>query len=170
MKAAAASLEQFLAHALTLESETLARLEDVAEMMAVHGNRALWQLFAELAEEGLDHVDDLRQRSRAVSLPDLKPWEFEWPDAEPPEVLDLHHMHYLMSPKEALAYVLDCELRAEAYYRQVAASSVGAVGELANAYAEEEAEHAARIRERIASADSPGADSSVDLDPPHTPE
>ncbi len=164
------SLEYFLAHALVLETETVERLEDVVEMMRMHGNLALAELFARLAAEGQSHVEQIRAEAAGVTLPALKPWEFHWPGGEPPEVLDIHELHYLHTPVHALEYAMACEMRAHEYYAQVAdASGSEEVTALANLFAEEELSHYERIRKWAAGEDEPSKDHDLDIDPPHMP-
>ncbi len=165
------SLEYFFAHALALELEASERLYDVAEMMEVHNNKALADLFYELSQESSKHAASIKKQSNHLDLPHLKPWEFHWPGDESPEALDMHVLHYLLSPHQALDVVLDCEKRAMEYYQSVARTTKNSeIEALATAFADEEREHVNLLMERKKALGQPALDHRIDLYPPHMPE
>lgn len=165
------SIEYFFAHALALELEASERLYDVAEMMEVHNNKALAELFYELSRESSLHAKSIEKQSSHLELPHLKPWEFHWPGNESPETLDTHELHYLLTPHQALDVVLECERRAMAYYQSVASETeIHAIEVLAHAMADEEKEHVNLLLARKKALGPPALDHRIDLDPPHMPE
>lgn len=165
------SLGAFLLHALTLEEEAVECLLEVADMMEVHNNTELQQLFESLASFGVKHAAEIQTLCEGHELPALKPWEFEWPDGESPEQADTGNLHYLMSPRQALELALNSESRAQAYYQDIAENADSeSIRTLAAEFAEEEAEHVKLLRNELAKCHEVGRDQAQDLDPPNMPE
>ncbi len=161
----------FFAHALMLEQEAAEWLQEIAGMMQVHNNPELYKLFSELAGYSVQHGQEIEKLCSGMTLPELKPWQYSWPDAHSPESSEHHDLHYLMSEKDALQLVLANEQRARDFYRDVQNKASDArVRDYARQFAKEEGEHIALIEERIAS--SPEADQQWfdDIDSPHMPE
>lgn len=159
----------FLAHAVVLEDEAAGRYDELADAMATHRNRETEALFRRMAGHSRQHRDEAIERARRQGggLPDLKPWEFAWPDAESPESGDMGASHYLMTPHHALELARAAELGAERFYRHVAeASEDAAIKALAAEFADEEAEHAQAIERWMASTPEPPEGWHEDPDPP----
>lgn len=163
-----ASLEEFLAHALTLEREAWERYQELADVMVVHNNTRLADLFQRLAGFSEQHAGEVSQHAAGLTLPQIQPWEFKWIDAEGPETGGHDGTHYLMTPLEALRYALHNEIRGRDYYALVAGRSPNeAVRPLAAEFAAEETEHVRLLEDWIAR--TPATEPLDDLDPPHEP-
>lgn len=159
----------FLAHAVVLEDEAAERYEELADAMAAHRNRETEALFRRMAHHCHQHRDEAIERARTHSggLPDLKPWEFCWPDAESPESGDMGSTHYMMTPHHALGMALAAEVRAQRFYHQVAEDSDDtAITALAADFAAEEAEHVRAIERWLERTPAPPEGWHEDPDPP----
>ncbi|QOC22481.1 ferritin family protein [Wenzhouxiangella sp. AB-CW3] len=159
----------FLAHAVVLEDEAATRYRELADAMAVHNNPEVEALFRKMAEysdmhraEAVSHAEQ-----HANGLPDLKPWEFEWPGNESPESGRLESAHYMMTPYHALELALQAEQGAFAFYDDMARrSELDAVRALAREFAEEEAGHVRALEKWLAEFPEPPENWADDLDPP----
>lgn len=159
----------FLAHAVVLEDEAATRYRELADAMAVHNNPETEALFRKMAgysdmhrAEAIAHAE-----KHANGLPDLKPWEFEWPNDESPESGRLESAHYMMTPYHALELALEAEQGAFAFYDAIATdSNEAAIRELAREFADEEASHARALKKWLAEFPKPPENWDQDLDPP----
>ncbi len=164
-------LEEFLAHSLELESEARERYLELAEAMAEHHNAEVSEFFARMAEESRLHLEEVTELAEGMSLPDLKAWEFDWPEEESPEAASYEAVHYRMDMRQALELALANEREAGAFYGQVAESALDPdTIKLAKLYADEEAEHARRLEERLAELPPTAVTQFEDDDPAHSPE
>lgn len=162
------SLALFLAHAIALETEAGERYEELAGAMEMHNNQEVAALFRRMAEFSRLHAAEVRARAECHSpLPRLHPWEFRWNAPEPPESGDLMQAHYLMTPYHAIAFALGNERRGWEYYDTAARSAVDPeIRPLAQAFADEEAEHVATLERWLSRAALPDPDWDADEDPP----
>jgi len=104
-------------------------------------------------------------------LPALQAWEFDWPDAEPPETASYEALHYRMSLRQAMTLALANEHAAERYYREFAKRSADAgTAAVAARFADEELGHAAQLESMIAALPEDGLDPREEDDEPHMPE
>jgi rubrerythrin len=165
-------LGMFLAHSAALEKEAAERFYELAAMMSVHNNDPLHGLFLELARYSVEHVNEVEAICQKHALPELKPWEYQWPDAEAPENILYEKAHYLMTPEEALKVVIEVEQGAEAFYQNVSRQTTDqTIRDYAAEFAAEEKEHAEAARRMLATLDGAShVDQGVDPDPPHMPE
>ena len=69
------------------------------------------------------HLAEVSDLAKDMVLPELKAWEFNWPEAESPETASYEALHYRMSLRQAMTLALENERAAQSYYRQVANSS-----------------------------------------------
>lgn len=156
----------FLAHALAMENEASERYAELADMMAVHNNADVAEMFRQMSEFSHMHALSVRQRASGHELPRLKSWEFRWNMPEPPEVGDPGIAHYLMRPWHALAFALENERKGMAYYATAAQSGDDAeIRALAAAFADEEAEHVATLERWLARTPEPEFGWCEDPDP-----
>lgn len=163
--------EDFLAHAVALESEVADRYETMAQAMEVHNNAAVAELFHRLAQASEKHADDMRRRSHGRSLPKMAPWEYRWGGSTGPESPAMRKTHYLMTPYHALELARSAEIRAQQYYEAVAKESPNPeVRTLAIEFAYEEAEHVDLVNAWISRYPKPDPDWDYDPDPPGMPE
>ena len=164
-------LEEFLAHSMELESEARERYLELAQSMAEHHNTEVAEFFARMAEESRLHLEEVTELAEGMSLPDLKAWEFDWPEEESPETASYEAVHYRMSLRQAMLLALDNERAAEKYYSSFAESSPDeATRQLAAKFSAEEASHGAQLVVKIGKLPK---DSDLQLeedDDPHMPE
>lgn len=164
-------LANFLAHSLELESEAQQRYAELAESMAGHRNQAVAEFFQRMATEAEHHQQEVIELAAGMMLPQLKAWEFEWPEAEAPETSSYEALHYRMSLLEAMQLALANERAAEQYYRGFSKGSDDALTvEAATRFADEEQGHAAELERMIAALPEQGAHQRVEDDEPHMPE
>lgn len=161
-------LQQFLSHAVALETDAAERYDELCRSMDVHHNAEIAQLFERMAHYSRLHRDEARERAdRAGGVLAIDPWSFEWGGGESPESAATEAMHYRMSAREALAVALAAERSAHAFYAGVAATTQdSAVRALAEEFAEEELGHAVEIERWIERLPAEPEDALGDLDPP----
>jgi rubrerythrin len=164
-------LANFLAHSIELESEARERYEELADSMQQHHNRPVAQFFLRMAEEAVHHLGEVSELAKGINLPELKAWEFNWPEAEPPETASYEAMHYRMSLRQAIALALENERAAQQYYRQAAASSSDEeTTQVATRFADEEASHAAELERLLQDLPENQLNLREEDDDPHMPE
>ena len=166
-----ATVEEFLAHALTLENEAAAGYEEIGDSMKVHNNPEVAELFFKFAKYGRMHASEVKSLAEGLTLPHISPWEFAWEDGSSPETPGADAVHYMMTPSQALLLALQAEQQAHNFYATVAETTkVARIKELASAFASEEAEHVRILEGWVAK--YPTADSNWDFDPdpPSMPE
>jgi len=164
-------LTEFFAHSVELESEAMERYEELADAMAQHHNDQVAQFFLRMAQEASHHLAEVSDLTRGMELPQLKAWEFNWPEAESPETASYEALHYRMSLRQAMTLALENERAAEAYYRQVAnGSSDEETGKIAGQFADEELSHAAELECMLQELPENGANLREEDDEPHMPE
>lgn len=157
----------FLAHALAFENEAALRYDELADTMEVHNNQDVAQLFRRMATFSRMHADAVKGRAGKVALPHFKPWEFQWKDAEGPEVTPVERTHYLMTPYHCLQLALHNERRGRDFYQAVADAHADAeVKHLAKQMSDEEQEHVLVLEEWLSRTPEPEPDWDLDLDPP----
>jgi rubrerythrin len=169
--AAIDTIEEFLAHALNLESEVAERYEEIADSMEIHNNTEVAQLFRKLARASAKHAGEMRERAAGKVLPKIAPWDFQWGDASAPETPSMDKTHYLMTPYQALDMARNAEIQAQNYYTSVADNTSNAdVRKLGLEFAYEEAEHVDLVNNLIARYPKPEKGWDFDPDPPSIPE
>jgi len=160
-------LDVLLAHAQVLETEAMERYQDLAEQMEVHHNHDVAKLFRKMAHVESIHVQKIIERAGDITLPQIHPWDYQWPDEEAPEVISDDDIHYLMTPHHALMLALKAEQRALDFFTHVVENlSDGPVRDMAEQLRVEETEHVALIKDWLARVDEPGEDWDEDPDPP----
>lgn len=161
-------LQQFLSHAVALETDAAERYDELHRSLDVHHNPEIARLFQQMAHYSRLHRDEARERAdRAGGVLAIDPWAFEWGGGESPESAATEAMHYRMGARAALAVALDAERSAHAFYAKVAAStSDSSVRALAEEFAEEELGHAVEIERWIERLPEDPDDALGDLDPP----
>jgi rubrerythrin len=136
------TVEDFLAHALALESEVAEKYEEIADSMSIHNNHTVAELLHKLARASQKHAAEMHARTEGKTLPNIAPWDFQWGDANSPETPSMDDADYRMSPRNALMLARAAEIQAQNYYTSVADSSPNpTVRNLALEFAYEEAEH-----------------------------
>ncbi len=161
----------FLAHAIALEAEAAERYDELADTMEVHNNPAVAEIFRKQAHFSRLHWAEVTETAAALTLPQLKPWEYRWQTAEGPESAPVERTHYLMTPYHCVHLALQNERRGHQYYADVAHRTEDPeVRRLAALFAAEEAEHVALLEKLAATIPEPEPDWDLDLDPPVVPD
>ena len=164
-------LAEFLAHSVELESEAMERYEELADAMAQHHNDQVAQFFLRMAREASHHLAEVSDLAKDMVLPELKAWEFNWPEAESPETASYEALHYRMSLRQAMTLALENERAAQSYYRQVAnSSSDDETCRIATQFADEERSHAAELECMLQELPQNGENLREEDDEPHMPE
>lgn len=164
-------LAEFLAHSLELESEARDRYEELAESMETHHNKDVAAFFRRMVAEASHHLEEVAELSEGLELPDLKAWDFDWPEAEPPETASYEAVHYRMSLREAMTLALANERAAEQFYRNAAESSSDSdTAGTALEFANEERSHAEELEGMLAAIPENGTHLREEDDEPHMPE
>ena len=164
-------LANFLAHSLELESEAQQRYGELAESMAGHRNLPVADFFRRMATEAKHHLQEVTELAVGMALPELKAWEFDWPEAEAPETFSYEALHYRMSLHQAIQLALENERAAERYYRHFANSSDDpGTARVASGFADEELQHAAELERMMADLPEQAALLREEDDEPHMPE
>lgn len=164
-------LAEFLAHSVELESEAMQRYQELADAMNTHHNTAVAQFFGRMAQEASHHLAEVTEIASGMSLPELKAWEFDWPEAEPPETASYEALHYRMSLRQAINLALHNERAAESYYRQAADSSEDTkTRTIASQFADEELVHAAELERMLLELPENNVNLRIEDDEPHMPE
>ncbi|MCS4505457.1 rubrerythrin [Arhodomonas aquaeolei] len=162
------SVPLFLAHAVALEDEAAQRYDELADALEVHNNPDVVDLFRKMAHFSRLHLAEARERAESEGgLPQLKPWEYQWPDDESPESAEMSASHYLMTPAHALRLAHAAETAAHRFYDHCARNTGNAtLRGLAAEFAAEESEHAAELESWMALYPEPDAGWDDDMDPP----
>jgi len=153
------STAELYAHALAIEREAAARYKVLARLLIERGNGSLGALFAHLAAREAQHASSIAARTPGLDLPLLKPWQYGWSEADPPEGIAPEFASRLATPHDALRMALEAEQRARDFYEQVFTTATDPdVKLLAAAFAQEEAQHAEWIERALATAPDPHLD------------
>ncbi|MEH6610205.1 MAG: ferritin family protein [Halioglobus sp.] len=164
-------LAAFFAHSIELESEAGERYQELADSMAAHHNEPVAKFFTDMVLEANHHLAEVTTLAKDLTLPELKPWEFKWPEAEPPETTSYEALHYRMSLHQAIALALENERAAENYYRGVVVNTGDAeTARIAGQFADEELSHAAQLEKLLQELPGNGAYIREEDDDPHMPE
>jgi rubrerythrin len=144
------TVEEFLAYAINLESESATRFGQLADTMVACGNREVGILFRRLADYSRRHLAEARARSGFRDLPDIKAGDFVWPGLESPETAAIWAADPFLGREEALEVALDAERASYDYYKSVLdVTTDPEIKVLAKEFAEEESEHVAELQKWI---------------------
>ena len=164
-------LPVFLAYSLHLEQESAERLRELAEIMLVHNRQELHGLLVKLAFYSEQHADEVQSICGDTPLPELLPWEYEWPGMEPPETAAYESLSYETTTRQLLELALQLEQSAADFYADIATRSTNdEVARHAREFASEEREHAAALQSWLDKLPPDANDQPVDIDPPSQPE
>ncbi|MBM3567850.1 MAG: rubrerythrin [Alphaproteobacteria bacterium] len=162
LAAAIRDAEDFRACVFAIESEAAERYAELADLMATHNNREVAALFRRLAE-----IEGLHARKMLApdgSAPRLLPAGIDFVGAE---TVSHEAMHYLMTPRQALALALEGECKAVALFEALAEGAADpAIRRLAAEMAVEERGHVALVQAWMTKFPEPEADWDHDPDPP----
>jgi len=164
-------LAEFLAHSVELEAEARERYQELADSMDSHNNPQVSEFFQRMAMEASEHLSEVELIVGSAALPRLKPWEFNWLDAEAPESTSYEALHYRMGMREAVSLALENEHAAQRYYRHVAArSNDPETVRIATKFADEEQLHAAALERILQQLPPDAVHARLEDDEPHLPE
>jgi rubrerythrin len=163
----ASSLPVFLAYSVELEAESAERLRELADVLRAHHDEPAADVLETLAVHSDRHCASVRELCGDQALPELAPWDFAWPGGTAPETAPYDAIGYEETPRRLLSRMVALELAARDWYAGVAErSGEPRVRELAQQFADEEAEHAQALERLLGrlpdSADRP----RIDPDPP----
>jgi len=145
------TVEEFLAHAIQLESEAALRFGQLADAMLSNGNLEVGKLFRRLAHYSQLHLKDAQNRAGFRNLPEMTPGDYRWPDIESPEAAAIWAADPFIGREQALQVALEAESAGLAYYTEVMQTTEDPeIRAFAKEFAEEEAEHVAELQRWIA--------------------
>ncbi len=150
-------LTKFLDLAVQLEAEAAEGYQWLAEAMARLGNSEVAELFEKFAGFSRLHLHEVSQRyfQETGHEPLLTNHAFRWPDHHSPERPQAEFSGRCDTPRDALKLALATEFRACDFYSAVAGQTRSPrVQQLAQEFAEEEAEHAAHLERWLARLDA----------------
>jgi rubrerythrin len=143
----------------------------LADSMAAHHNKPVAQFFMDMALEASHHLAEVTALAKDLALPELKAWEFNWPEAEPPETASYEALHYRMSLRQAISLALENERAAENYYRGVAVNTSDEdTARIAGKFADEELSHATQLEKLLRELPEKSVYIREEDDDPHMPE
>lgn len=164
-------LPVFLAYSLYLEQESAERLHELADVMLRHNRQELHSLLVKLALYSEQHADEVQAICGDTPLPELHPWEYEWPDMEPPETAGYDSLSYETTTRELLELALQLEQNAADFYDGIASHSTNKeITHHAREFAAEEREHAAALEAWLEKLPPDAANQPIDIDPPSAPD
>jgi rubrerythrin len=164
-------LDIFLTYSVALEEEAAERHDELADMMEVHHNPDVAEVFRKLAHYSRLHAQEIRDHSRGASLPVIAPWDFGWETMEGPETADISDVNYLMNAAQALKIARGNEQRAHDFYFDISRHSPDEdVRALAGEFADEEKGHLELLQQWLAKVPGSEGETPFDPDPPHMPE
>lgn len=145
-------LSVFLKRAAQLEAEAAQGYDKLATIMDDLGNDEVAALFRKFAEFSRMHQQEVEEKLQQAmqDSPSTGAGDngFKWPDGNSPEDPQASfENHDGFTPRQALELALNTERRACDFYAAVAGQTRSeTVQELAQAFAEEEAEHADHLQ------------------------
>ncbi len=167
MNSADRTLDEFMAQALAMEREAVARYSEFADAMEMHNNLEVATMFRTMAQYEAKHASQIMAEMGWTVDPEPPAGGFGWPGLEAPEAVAIDEVHYLMQPWHALQLALAAEQRAVAFFGDLAqAAGSEPVRRAALELQAEEVEHVALVRAWIEKVPLPDGDWSIDPDPP----
>jgi rubrerythrin len=161
-------VRQLMIHAYAMEAEAAERYAEFADVMEVHNNAEVAELFHKMARIENLHAQQIRESMGWKTVPVPAEGIYRWEGLEAPETADHSDLHYLMTPHHALQIARLNEERAKRFYAKLAAeASDDEMRRAALEMSEEEADHVRLIDEWLARTPAPEAGWSTDLDPPN---
>ena len=161
------TLEEFMAQALAMEREAVARYSELADSMDVHNNREVAAMFRTMAGYEAKHAEQIMAQMGWTRDPPPPACGFAWTELEGPEAVPIDEVHYLMQPWHALQLALAAEQRAKAFFGRLARHAASEpVRRAALELQQEEHEHVELVRAWLKKVPEPDADWAIDPDPP----
>ncbi len=159
------TLDEVMAQALAIEHKAVERYYALADVMEVHNNRKVCELFRKMAKIEAEHAHLIMAEMGWKSVPAVP--AHLWSKDEGPESVPEDKIHYLMWPWHALQLALAAEQRAAAFFAQlVERVSNETVRSAVRKLHKEECEHVALVQAWLDKTPQPGDDWADDPDPP----
>src|SRR5690606_37302892 len=117
------TLAEVMAQALGIERDAAERYSSLADVMEVHNNREVAELFRKMASIEATHAQQIMGAmgwKQPADAPSVSRW---WPGGDAPESILQDEIHYLMTPWHALQLALGAEQRAEAFFAELASNA-----------------------------------------------
>ena len=161
------TLPEFMAVALQMENEAVARYTEFADTLETHNNPDVAAMFRTMAGYEAKHAARIMEQMGWTEAPRLSRQQLVWPGFDAPEAPPIDEVHYLMQPWHALQLALAAEQRAEAFFDELARrAGTDDVRRAALEMKAEEAEHVELVKAWMAKVPHPEGDWSEDPDPP----
>lgn len=145
------SIRKFLAHAVRLEAEAARRFDELAELMATHGNEKVEAVFRQFADFSRLHLKEAMARAGFRHIVDLPTDGYEWPNGESPEAAPWWGVDAMMDVHAAVELALVSERSGLEYYQSVAQNTKDPrIKLMAEEFAQEEAEHVMQLTHMFA--------------------
>lgn len=161
------TLPEFMAVALQMENEAVARYTEFADTLETHNNPDVAAMFRTMAGYEAKHAARIMEQMGWTEAPRLSRQQLVWPGFDAPEAPPIDEVHYLMQPWHALQLALAAEQRAEAFFAELARrAETDDVRRAALEMKAEEAEHVELVKAWMARVPHPEGDWSEDPDPP----
>lgn len=136
------SVEEFLAHALAIESEAVMRYREFQAHFNDRGDEVLGGLCNNLAHFEQQHFDQLVERAKGLTLPAISTEAYRWLDGRSPESTAHDVLYRIASSRQLLEIALLAEHRARTFFEWVARSTEDPqVARMATEMARDEDEH-----------------------------
>lgn len=165
------TLSELMALALQMEREAAQRYAELADVMEVHNNRDVAQLFRRMAAIEAQHARQIMEQMGWTEAPEPLDTICGARTEECPESVPTGDLHYLMQPFQALELALECERRAERFFMRLEImAGDGPVREAARELRNEEREHVALVLAWMEKFPRPSTDWADDPDPPRYAE
>jgi rubrerythrin len=149
-----ATPEEFYAHALVIEREAAERYAEFAEWFEMR-SAPLARLCGRLAVLEREHFEELAESCARLELPEIAAGDYRWLERDSPETTAREFFYRVADSRQLLEIALAAEVRAHAFFVQVARTAPDrAVRELAAVMAAEENEHIAWVRGALENASS----------------
>lgn len=146
----------FLAHSVRVEADAAESYDHLAAEMESQGNAEVAALLRKFGGYSRQHLAEATERAyrEAGELLQLEPGDYRWPDGRSPEKAAAADLAGL-TVRAALEIALGAERQACDFYAAVAGQTASAaVQELAQEFAEEEAEHVEALERWLARLDA----------------
>ncbi len=159
------TLDGVMAQALAIERKAVERYYALADVMEVHNNQKVCELFRKMAKIEVEHAEMIMTEMGWKSAPAVP--AHLWSMSEAPESVPEDKIHYLMWPWHAIQLALAAEQRAADFFAQLAEriSNDAARGAVLKLH-KEECEHIALMQAWLDKTPQPGTDWADDPDPP----
>lgn len=165
------TLEDFMAQALVMEQDAVARYTEFADMMETHNNPEVAEWFRKMAVIEGKHAAQIMAEMGWTEAPKHIAVLPVIDGFESPESTPVEDVHYLMQPWHVLQLALANEERAERFFAHLASvATVESVRKAALELQQEEREHVELVKAWMQKVPQPDNNWDHDPDPPRYDE